>query len=238
LKKINIFYIACVLLLSSPLLFAAVVSKTRTMPVTIKTDTTHTWLALGDSYTIGESVPETDRYPVQTIGLLKAQGIQFSKAAIIATTGWTTQNLWDAIKNKPVVPAYSIVSLLIGVNNQYQCRSLEEYKEQFTILLQRSIQLAGNQASHVFVLSIPDYSVTPFAQHADQSKIANEIDMFNAANKQIAGKCKVNYINITTASRRAATDPSLVASDGLHFSGKAYLEWSQLLSPLIKQALQ
>ena len=238
MKKINIFYIACVLLLSSPLLPAAVFLKTRTMPVTIKTDTTNTWLALGDSYTIGESVPEKDRYPVQTVTLLKAQGIDFSEAAIIATTGWTTQNLLDAIKNKPVKPAYTIVSLLIGVNNQYQGRSLEEYKEQFAILLQHAIELAGNKASHVFVLSIPDYSVTPFAQHADQSKIANEIDVFNTANKQIAGKCKVNYINITTASRKAATDPSLVASDGLHFSGKAYLEWSQLLVPLIKQALQ
>jgi lysophospholipase L1-like esterase len=238
LKKINIFYLACVLLLSSLLLPAAVFTKTRTMPYTNKTDTTHTWLALGDSYTIGESVPEKDRYPVQTVALLKAQGIGFSEATIIATTGWTTQNLWDAIKNKPVKPAYTIVSLLIGVNNQYQGRSLEEYKEQFTILLQRSIELAGNKASHVFVLSIPDYSVTPFAQHADQSKIANEIDVFNSANRQIAEQYKVNYLNITTASRRAATDPSLLASDGLHFSGKAYLEWSQLLAPLIKQVVQ
>jgi lysophospholipase L1-like esterase len=238
LKKINIFYIACVLLLSSPLLPAAVFIKTRTMPVTIKTDTTHTWLALGDSYTIGESVPEKDRYPVQTVALLKAQGINFSKATIIATTGWTTQNLLDAIKNKPVKPVYTIVSLLIGVNNQYQGRSLEEYKEQFRILLQHAIELADNKASHVFVLSIPDYSVTPFARQSDQSKIAMEIDLFNSANRQIADQFKVNYINITTTSRRAATDPSLVASDGLHFSGKAYLEWSQLLTTLIKQAFQ
>lgn len=197
-----------------------------------------TWLALGDSYTIGESVAVHDRYPVQTGELLKAQGIHFTDPEIIAVTGWTTQDLWNAVKDKPLAPAFNIVSLLIGVNNQYQELSLDEYKEQFTSLLQRAIQLAGNKPAHVFVLSIPDYSITPFAVHSDKTKIATEIDLFNIANKEIAGRLRVNYLDITAASRKAAGDPSLIASDGLHFSGKEYQVWSAMLAPMIKSALQ
>jgi lysophospholipase L1-like esterase len=249
MKKVIAFYIVPIFLFSGSMLLCLACKKNNVMLVTTINDTTKhdsitpadtikTWLALGDSYTIGQSVPESDRYPVQTVELIKAIGINLSKAEIIATTGWTTQNLLDAIKNKSATPSYSIVSLLIGVNNQYQGRSLDEYKRQFTTLLQQSIQFAGNKASHVFVLSVPDYSVTPFARNSDRAKIAAEIDLFNAANKQIADLYKVNYLNITEESRKAATDLSLIASDSLHFSGKEYMTWSVMLAPLIKQALQ
>lgn len=196
------------------------------------------YLALGDSYTIGTSVSEADRYPVQTVALLKAQGINVADADIIATNGWTTADLINATKDKPVSTTYDVVSLLIGVNNQYQGRSLDEYKEQFTTLIKRSIQLANGRADHVFVISIPDYSVTPFASGSDKQKIAAEIDSFNVANKTIADNYKVNYLYITDESRKAATDLSLVASDGLHFSGKEYAVWSGKLAVMMKTELK
>ena len=200
--------------------------------------TARKYLALGDSYTIGTSVSETDRYPVQTVGMLKAQGVNISAADIIATNGWTTADLIYATKDRPVITSYDAVSLLIGVNNQYQGKSLDEYRQQFTALIQRSIQLANGKADHVFVLSIPDYSVTPFAINSYRQKIAAEIDAFNEANRMIATDYKVHYLYITDESRKAATDLSLVASDGLHFSGKEYAIWSGKLATMIKGVLQ
>lgn len=207
-------------------------------PDTMLNNSTKKYLALGDSYTIGTSVNETDRYPVQTLQLLRAQGYSIADAEIIATNGWTTGDLLNAVKEKPALHDYSLVSLLIGVNNQYQGRTLDEYRQQFTLLLQRAIQLADGKPAHVFVLSIPDYSVTPFANGQDKQKIAAEIDAFNDANKSITERYKVNYLYITDESRRAAGDLSLVAADGLHFSGKEYTVWSQKLALQMKVALQ
>jgi len=195
------------------------------------------YLALGDSYTIGTSVSESDRYPVQTAAILQAQGIDVH-TDIIATNGWTTGDLLNATNDHPVAHDYDVVTLLIGVNNQYQGRSLEEYRQQFTALVQRSIALAGNRPPHVIVLSIPDYSVTPFAKGRDVAEIAAEIDAFNAVNKLVAGNYKTQYLDITEESRKAATDLTLVASDNLHFSGREYSLWSYKLVPLIKTALQ
>ena len=197
-----------------------------------------TYLALGDSYTIGTSVTEADRYPVQTTTILKVQGINMSGTEIIATNGWTTADLMNAVNTRPATDTFDVVSLLIGVNNQYQGRTLTEYKQQFTTLLQRSIQFAKNKPSHVFVISIPDYSVTPFARGRNLKEIAAEIDMFNDANKTIADSYKVNYLYITDESRKAAKDPSLIASDSLHFSGKEYEVWSYKLAPMMKAVLQ
>ena len=145
-----------------------------------------TYLALGDSYTIGESVAATGRYPVQTVNLLRQQNIQINDPDIIAVTGWTTSDLINALNLNPPKKIYSFVSLLIGVNNQYQHRTLEEYKAEFTELLNMSIAYAGNNREHVFVLSIPDYSVTPFAAGSDTGQIAKQIDEFNEANKTIS----------------------------------------------------
>ncbi len=199
---------------------------------------TKTYLALGDSYTIGTSVSESDRYPVQTTGLLKSQGINMLKAEIIATNGWTTADLLNAVKGRAATDTFDVVSMLIGVNNQYQGRTLDEYKQQFTVLLQRSVQFAKNKPAHVFVLSIPDYSVTPFADGSDKKQIAAEIDKFNDANKTIAASFNVNYLYITDDSRKAANDPSLIASDGLHFSGKEYEVWATRLAQMMKAVLQ
>ncbi len=194
-----------------------------------------TYLALGDSYTIGQSVSEAERFPNQAVQLLRGQGIKINEPKIIATTGWTTKNLIDAINNASLQTNYDVVSLLIGVNNQFQGRSVNEYKSEFTFLLNRAIQYAGNKPTHVFVLSIPDYSVTPFAQGSDRARIAAEIDQFNAANKAISLQLGVNYLDITPISREP--DPALVANDGLHPSGKQYKRWADLLVSMIKQVL-
>ncbi len=203
----------------------------------IDRDTTiKTYLALGDSYTIGESVPSFERYPVQTTRILNEKGIKFQSPEIIATTGWTAQDLQNAINNYHFKTLkYDLVTLLIGVNNQYQGKTLSEYKEQFAQLLQKSIELAGGNALHVFVISIPDYSVTPFAKESNKKLIANEIDSFNEINKKISEEYKVNYINITGESRKASADNTLVASDGLHYSGKEYAIWSAMLATAIEK---
>lgn len=203
------------------------------------TDSAYSYLALGDSYTIGESVPVADRYPVQAARLMRNNHLNCMDPEIIATTGWTTANLLDGISYKTKsLSKYDIVSLLIGVNNQYQGGSRAEYRNEFTILVQQSIQLAGNQASHVIVLSIPDYSVTPFAHGGDTALIASEIDAFNAINFQVSTEYKVNYLDITGESRKAATDASLIASDGLHFSGKEYGVWADKMDPIMKGMLK
>lgn len=192
------------------------------------------YLALGDSYTIGESVDVSGRYPVQAVGLLRAINQHWADPQIIAMTGWTTGSLLQNLDQTPFTRTYQAVTLLIGVNNQFQGRSLTEYKSQFTELVQLSIRLAGNDPSHVIILSIPDYSVTPFAQGLNKSLIASQIDSFNAINLQVSQDYKLNYIDITGISRQAATDPTLVASDGLHFSAKEYAIWAQLMEPVMK----
>jgi len=213
-------------------------SNNNTLPGNTPPDPgTKKYLALGDSYTIGTSVNEADRFPVQTAALLKAAGTNM-QVDIIATNGWTTTDLMYAIETKPVTTNYDAVSLLIGVNNQYQGKSLAAYKQEFTKLIQRAIELADGKASHVFVLSIPDYSVTPFASNSDKQKIATEIDAFNEANKIISGDFKVHYLYITDETRKAANDSSLIAADGLHFSGKEYAVWALQLSAMIQTALQ
>ncbi len=201
-------------------------------------DASKTYLALGDSYTIGESLEADERYPVQTVALLRLQNIKIADPEIIAVTGWTTADLLDALDNNPPKNNYSIVSLLIGVNNQYQHESLEEYKVEFTELLNKAIAYAANDKSHVFVLSIPDYSVTPFARELDTAQIAKEIDEFNEAVKTISINAGVHYTDITPLSREAKYNLSLIAGDGLHPSALQYKKWSRLLADVIQQQLQ
>ncbi|MHA4807637.1 SGNH/GDSL hydrolase family protein [Flavitalea flava] len=194
-----------------------------------------TYLALGDSYTIGQSVSVDDRYPAQVAALLKADHFNCKDPEIIARTGWTTGDLLYALSIKSAAPPYDYVSLLIGVNNQYQGLSQADYKIQFISLVQQSIQLAGNKPSHVIILSIPDYSVTPFAHGADREQISSGINTFNDINYEVARDYQVQYVNVTDESRKAAFDPSLIASDGLHFSGKEYAIWAALLEPVMKK---
>jgi lysophospholipase L1-like esterase len=200
-----------------------------------KAQQTLTYLALGDSYTIGESLPLKDNFPYQTVDLLKQKGIQISEPVIVAKTGWTTDELMDAIEKRQLNGQFNFVSLLIGVNNQYRGRDIDTYQKEFEQLLKQAIAFAGGTTNHVFVLSIPDWGATPFAEGRDRVKIANEIDQFNAVNKKVSEKLKVNYIEITAGTREASTNLSLVADDKLHPSKKEYARWAEKLSAGILQ---
>ena len=187
-----------------------------------------TYLALGDSYTIGESVIESESFPYQFAGQLKAQGLNVTKPKIIAKTGWTTDELQVAIKAENLNQTFDFVTLLIGVNNQYRGYSKITYRKEFKELLQTAISFAGRNKKRVFVISIPDWGVTPFGLSSGKStkSIAEEIDAFNAINKEETLAQQVSYTDITPGSRNAATDLSLVAKDGLHYSGKMHLQWA------------
>jgi len=193
------------------------------------------YLALGDSYTIGESVPENERWSNQLAELLRASPQLDGRdveVTIIARTGWTTAELWQGIEMRAIQPPYDMVSLLIGVNNQYRGYDINEYREQFRFLLEKAIEYAGDKPANVFVLSIPDWGVTPFAAGRDAAKIAQEIDSFNAVNREEAEKLGIAYVDVTPVSRQAANDPSLIAGDGLHPSGRMYAEWAKLTLPI------
>ena len=200
--------------------------------------TTHTLLALGDSYTIGESVLPLENFPNQTVQKLTQSGHKFKSTEIIATTGWTTDELQNNINSRTFTPPYDVVTLLIGVNNQYRGRPVDTYKPEFENLLKQAIQFAGGKADHVIVLSIPDWGVTPFAAGRDRDQIAKEIDEYNAANKIISENYRVNYLDITPWTREAANDLTLLAADGLHPSAKEYKRWSEKLADKIKAIIQ
>ena len=191
------------------------------------------YLALGDSYTIGESVDASERFPVQTVRMLRDKGVTINEADIIGVTGWTTRDLLNALKEPAPLPVYDIVTLLIGVNNQYQGKNIDDYKKEFSELLEQAIRYAGGNPQHVIVLSIPDYSVTPFASNSDIHKIAHEIDEFNAVNKSISIAGGAHYIDITGISREVKNNSSLVAHDGLHPSAVQYERWATLLNKMI-----
>ncbi|WP_261380995.1 SGNH/GDSL hydrolase family protein [Mucilaginibacter pallidiroseus] len=192
------------------------------------------YLALGDSYTIGESVLPANSFPYQLGAQLKA----FENPVIIARTGWTTDELLAAINaSGSKGKKFGIVTLLIGVNNQYRGYSKETYRAEFIKLLNIAIDYAAGNVQHVFVLSIPDWGVTPFAQGRDRWQISAEIDQFNYINKQEADRAGVAYVNITPISKKAANDASLTADDELHPSGKMYRLWVDALLPIVKQHL-
>jgi lysophospholipase L1-like esterase len=193
----------------------------------------YAYLALGDSYTIGESVPVYENFPYQTVQLLRRAGHHFHAAEIVAKTGWTTDELQDGIRQTCFQSSYDFVSLLIGVNNQYRSRSVNEYSIDCEKLLQQAIRFANKKSAHVFVMSIPDWSVTPFAKDRDIKKISSEIDAYNEVNKKLADQYNCNYINITPFTREAASDLTLLAADQLHPSGKDYARWAQVLSTAI-----
>ncbi|RYD71850.1 MAG: SGNH/GDSL hydrolase family protein [Sphingobacteriales bacterium] len=234
----------CLVVSLAILLFLNACSKEKiVIPIapSFPADTTNpvakTWLALGDSYTIGTSVMPAENYPLQTTQMLAASGVKMLPPKIIAINGWTTGNLIAALNANAPGNNFDMLSLLIGVNNQYQGRSQQEYKTEFTLLLNRAIEYAGGRKNRVFVLSIPDYSVTPFAQNLDVASIAKEIDEFNAINKEVSLQTGVKYIDITPISRQGKSDGSLQASDGLHPSGKQYGLWAALSAPIMKAAL-
>jgi lysophospholipase L1-like esterase len=220
----------------------AAASKYIDTSTTTPTAGTYTYLALGDSYTIGESVPASQSYPIQLANALNGNGVYVPQQPnIIAVTGWTTGNLINAIAANDISrngTKYSFVTLLIGVNDQFQGLGQDEYRTNFVQLLHTAISFANGDSTRVFVISIPDYGVTPFGKNGrGEAVIGPEIDQFNAINKQESIKAGVNYLDITPISRQAATDPSLVADDGLHPSGKMYTLWVQLLEPMVAARL-
>ncbi|NBC24693.1 MAG: SGNH/GDSL hydrolase family protein [Bacteroidetes bacterium] len=184
------------------------------------------FLALGDSYTIGEKVPEKRRWPVQL-----ADSLGIKEVRIIAETGWTTDELDSAIKaeQESLAPPYDLVSLLIGVNNQYRGYHFSQFEKEYTQLLKKAISLAGNDTANVFVLSIPDYGVTPFAKDKNPEKIAGEIARYNATKKKITNSFGVSFYDITPISKKAANDSSWLTEDQLHPSAIMYSEWVKLV---------
>ena len=190
-----------------------------------------TYLALGDSYTIGEGVPIHESFPYLLVQKLRARGVSVCAPEIVAKTGWTTDELRAGMdKTKFLDRRYDLVTLLIGVNNQYRGRSAEAYAGEFEGLLKDAIAKAGGDRSRVFVISIPDWGVTPFAEGRDRGRIAREIDAFNAVNKRIAQSYGVAYVDITPGTRLADKDLSILAEDKLHPSGKEYGRWADLLA--------
>ena len=200
----------------------------------------YTYLALGDSYTIGESVSAEESFPFQLIAALKTDTSVVETPKIIAKTGWTTDELITAIKSTTLQPKYDFVTLLIGVNNQYKNFDTVIYRKEFKELLKTSIKYAGDKPENVFVLSIPDWSVTQFAKNSgrDVAKISAEIDFYNAINKKETAKTKAVYLDITPISREAVNNLNLIANDGLHPSALMYSRWVSGLAQLVRLKLK
>jgi len=207
---------------------------TTPTPASVPSNSTIRYLALGDSYTIGESVPENERWSNQLAELIGGN----IEVKIIARTGWTTSELWQGIQKETLTPPYDMVSLLIGVNNQYRGYDKEEYRQEFVFLLNKAIEYAGGDKNKVFVVSIPDWGVTPFAKGRNAETIASEIDAFNQINKEESEKLGIAYVDVTPISREAVNDADLIAPDGLHPSGKMYAEWAKLALPVALEILR
>lgn len=199
----------------------------------------NSYLALGDSYTIGESVEPSQRWPVQLVDDLRTVGFNIEQPRIIARTGWTTDELMAAMDTSELNPPYDMVSLLIGVNNQYRGRDTANYREELGILMDRAIELAGDDPGKVFIVSIPDWGVTPFAQQQGRNpaNIAEEINTYNSIKQEMAKRKSLEYINITDISREAGNKPEYLADDGLHPSGKMYNAWVERIFPVARDIL-
>jgi lysophospholipase L1-like esterase len=217
---------------------------TQQNPATTQDDMTQksmTYLALGDSYTIGEGVPEADRYPNQLVKILSDQSINWELKQIIARTGWTTDELRKGIAEAGISEqTYDWVTLLIGVNNQYRGRDLDNYREEFNALLDQAIAFAKGREDRVMVVSIPDWGITPFAadRNTDKEKVAKEIDAFNAVKKEIAESKGVVFLEITKAYRETGALPESLVADKLHPSGLIYAEWAKGLSEIVTEKLK
>jgi lysophospholipase L1-like esterase len=197
-----------------------------------------TYLALGDSYTIGEGAPATGRWPVHLAKMARAQGLALAKPTIIARTGWTTAELQEAIRAAHNPHTYGLVSLLIGVNNQYRGQSVALYRTEFRALLATAIAFAGGQPQHVLVLSIPDWGQAPFAEGRDRAQIAVEIDQFNAVAHEECQHADVAFVDITPLTRTPASDAKQFVADGLHYTGAQMRQWAALALPVVQQQLR
>ncbi len=197
------------------------------------------YLALGDSYTIGEGVPDEGRWPVQLAAALRREGIALAEPRIVATTGWTTDELDAAIDAAEPIGEFGFVSLLIGVNNQYRGRGVDEYREQFAALLRRAIGFARGRRDRVLALSIPEWGVTRFGRDSgrDLARISRELDVYNAAARGICAEHGVAFVDITAVSRERGLEDAMLADDGLHPSAAMYAEWTRLALPVARGLL-
>ncbi len=194
------------------------------------------YLALGDSYTIGDSVTEDNRWPNQLVKSLEKKSIFINSPQIIAGKGWTTSDLKMCIDNTALHFPYDWVSLLIGVNNQYQGKSIEEFRVEFEQLLSQAVLFAGSKKNRVFVVSIPDWGKMPFAKDRNRERIALEIDNFNQVIYEICARDKIQFIDITHLSRIVGSKPEFIAADGLHPSGTQYAAWVNEILPFFLTA--
>jgi lysophospholipase L1-like esterase len=202
---------------------------------------TRRYVALGDSYTIGEGVSASERWPAQLAAALRRRGVPIAEPVIVASTGWTTSDLLTALDSisSPLPRSFDLVSLLIGVNDQYRGLGVHVFRDGFEKLLSRALEYAGGEARHVIVVSIPDWGVTPFAAADPRGSIAigGEINQFNAIVRDAARQAETAFVDVTPLSRQAATDRALLAPDGLHPSGAMYASWVELLEPVAVRAL-
>jgi len=195
------------------------------------------FLALGDSYTIGEGVREHERWPVHLATMLRANGIDVGEPELIARTAWTSDELADAMADEKPKGPYDLVTLLVGVNDQYRSRPVSSFVPEFETLLKRAVSLAKRRAGRVIAISIPDWGATPFAEGRDRELIAKEIGAYNAQAQALAAKAGVHWVDVTGITRAMLEEPELVAPDGLHPSGEMYRRWAEHLLPIALSAL-
>ncbi|AEA44419.1 SGNH/GDSL hydrolase family protein [Fluviicola taffensis] len=191
------------------------------------------YIALGDSYTIGESVETSLNFPYQLVDSLSLKGKNFASPVIIARTGWRTDQLMDAINSSSLQKEYDLVTLLIGVNNEFQGKSINQYENDFTMLCKKALELTRNKKQNLYILSIPDYGFTPYGK-TTMNQISERINVFNASNKRISDSLGLNYVEITDISRKGLEQPDLVADDGLHPSAKMYALWVREILKKVK----
>jgi lysophospholipase L1-like esterase len=230
LKRFSIMRRTLVLFIGFVMLSCQKPASLEILP--IDDSTSISWLALGDSYTIGQGVNTKERFPAQTLDLLKLRSIKTAQLTYIATTGWTSAELDKSISQQNLTN-YDFVTVLIGVNDQFQGIDTSTYSKNFKSILNRAIQATRGESQHVLVLSIPDYSLTPEGKKLDTTKIKREIDLFNSLNKKVAKDFKCQYLDITVLGREAKSNPLWVAKDGLHPSAMAYKKWSEQIHPFI-----
>ncbi len=236
MEKIMQFLLLIIIMLSCNSTESKIIISPNPVNNMSENNSKRTFLALGDSYTIGESVDEKDRWSVQLISLMKNE-FNITKHEIIARTGWTTAELIDVVEAKKLNEQYDMVSLLIGVNNQYRGQSLDTYRVEFRQLLNISTKLSKNNPKKVIVLSVPDWGKTPFAQGKERDNIATEIDAFNLVAKEECTKMNIIFIDITEITRKNI-DSSMFASDGLHYSGEMHRLWANQALQISKNILK
>ncbi len=210
------------------------------MPASDSTTATLSYLALGDSYTIGEGVTADGRWPLQLADGLREQGIPMADPRIIATTGWTTDELDAAIDAAGPLGNFDFVSLQIGVNDQYRGREVDDFRQQFQKLLARAIALADGHADRVLVLGIPDWGATPFgaASGRDLEQVSRELDVYNAVSRAVCAANAVAFVDVSRVSRLLGPEPAMLADDGLHPSAEMYAQWTQQALPIARDLLR